>query len=65
MGNNMAISHAVQRGNTVHVFDERGRKLFAISNYTLIGFTSTTVSMKIGNQTHVYNDRGRKIYAGN
>ncbi len=60
----MAIGHAEVRGANVHVFDENGRQLYmkSLTNKgSLVGFTSTTVSIKIGPNTNLYDEKGRLI----
>ena len=44
----MAIGSAVQRGNSVNVYNER----------ELIGYTGTTVTIRRGNQAITYSDKG-------
>ncbi|MBR4891767.1 MAG: hypothetical protein IKZ34_01110 [Alphaproteobacteria bacterium] len=54
----MAIGTAVERGNTVYVYDESGRVLFCRSG-TLVGYTGSTVSIKPNStSTYVYDDKG-------
>ncbi len=60
----MAIGHAEVRGTNVYVFDEKGKQLYFKSmtgNGSLVGFTSTTVSIKIGPNTNLYDEKGRLI----
>ena len=45
----MAIGSAVQRGNSVNVYNERGVMLFSKVG-ELIGYTGTTVTIRRGNQ---------------
>lgn len=56
----MAIATAVQRGNWVYVYDERGNSIMSLDG-ELHGFTSNTVSIKRGNWIHVYDERRRPI----
>jgi len=58
---NMAISTAKQSGNTVYVYDERGSVLFQRSG-TLMGYTSTTVTVKNGTTNYTYNDKGGVMF---
>ncbi len=51
------IGTAVQRGNYVYVYDERGSQLCTISG-ELHGFTGSTVSVKRGNYIYVCDERG-------
>ncbi len=64
----MAISSAIQRGNSVYVYDERGRLLYTRSAGTgprdgLQGFTSSTVSIRRGNSVITYDERGRILFS--
>jgi hypothetical protein len=63
----MAIGSAVQKGNAVHVYDERGRTIFtklAGSRPTdgLQGYTSSTVSIRIGTAIYTYDEKGHTLY---
>lgn len=60
----MPIGHAEVRGTNVYVYDEKGRHLYfkSLTNKSsLVGFTSTTVSIKIGPNTYIYNEKGRQV----
>ena len=59
----MAISSAVQKGTTVTVYDERGFVLFIRGNCQLVGYTSTTVSVKMGKHTYTYDARGFTMFS--
>ena len=64
----MAVGTAIQRGNSVYVYDERGRLLYARPAGTnqedgLQGFTAATVTIRRGRSIYVYDDRGRLLYA--
>lgn len=50
------ITTAIQRGNSVYVY-EKSRILFTRIG-ELIGFTSSTVSIKRNRTIYVYNERG-------
>ncbi len=52
------IGSAVQYGSSVKVYDETGSYLFSLQG-ELVGFTSTTVSIKKGNYVKVYDETGR------
>lgn len=53
----MAIGSAVQRGNSVNVYNERSVMLFSKVG-ELIGYTGTTVTIRRGNQAITYSDKG-------
>lgn len=53
----MAISVAVQKGNSVYVYDESNRTLF-IKSGELHGYTSTTVSVRRGKSVYTFDERG-------
>lgn len=62
----MAIGSAIQRGTTVYVQDEKGRRLATIDcgagpNDGLKGFTGSTVCVQRGTTLHVYNENGYPI----
>jgi hypothetical protein len=64
----MPIGNAVQRGNSVYIYDEKGRLLGAVSSGNgpddgLKGYTSTTVNVRRGNVIYTYNEKGRQISA--
>lgn len=60
-GGHMAISVAIQRGNTVFVYDAQNRVLFT-KNGKLQGFTSATVSVYVSSNTiYTYDEQGRCI----
>ncbi|WP_036223051.1 hypothetical protein [Mesoaciditoga lauensis] len=53
------ISLATQQsGETVFVYDETGKMIFARQG-KLLGWTSSTVTIKVGNMAHVYDERGQ------
>ncbi len=63
---NAAIGSAVQRGNHVHVYDERGRQLTMIEagrrpEEGLTGYTGATVSIRRGDRVLTYDERGRQL----
>ncbi len=63
----MAISSAIQRRDTVYVYDERGRLLYTRPTGSgpkdgLQGFTSTTVTIRRGGSVYVFDERGRLMY---
>lgn len=62
----MAIEVAIQKGNFVHVYGNGNRELFSklinpSDGDALMGFTSTTVSIKQGIFIRVYDETGREI----
>ncbi len=58
----MAIANASERGGVVFVYDERGNQLCMITGGgNVLGFTSTTVSIKRGGSIFVYNEKGNQI----
>lgn len=56
----MAITVAVQQGNTVVVKGDRNRLLFTKAG-TLVGFTGSTVSVKRGNMVYTFDEKGRLL----
>ncbi len=54
------ISYAVQSGNTVKVYDDKG-SIIMFKDGELQGYTSNTVAIKRGNGISVYNAKGTLI----
>jgi hypothetical protein len=54
------IASAVQKGNYVYVYDERGSQKCSIfcQDGSLQGYTGTTVSIRKGNYVYVYDETG-------
>jgi hypothetical protein len=61
----MAIATAVVIGNMLYVKDERGRTLFARGMFggELLGYTGSTVTIRIGRVAYVLNERGQTTTA--
>jgi hypothetical protein len=62
----MAIGSVVQRGTYVYAKDDRGRELCQLPAGNgprdgLVGYTSTTISIRRGNNIYTYSERGRNI----
>ena len=62
----MPIATAVRRGNSVYVYDEKGRQLTIIGVSSapedgLTGYTSTTVSVRRGMSIYTYDEKGRLL----
>lgn len=58
----MAITHAVQKGNFVYVYD--GNKQLFTKSGQLMGYTSGSVSTKNGSNgsfIYTYDEKGRQI----
>ncbi|MBA8835219.1 hypothetical protein ACCT15_34350 [Rhizobium ruizarguesonis] len=63
----MAIANAVQKGNYVYVYDERGRNICQLPAGNgpkdgLVGFTGSTVSIRRGNNIYTYDEHGRNMF---
>jgi hypothetical protein len=64
----MAIGSAIERGSLIQVFDEYGRTLFSKARGNgphdgLLGFTSSTVTVRFGSVITTFDARGMTIYA--
>jgi hypothetical protein len=64
----MSIANAVQKGALVFVYDERGRTLYSKSvgsqpGSGLLGFTSSTVSIRNGTLVFTYNEKGGTLFS--
>jgi hypothetical protein len=55
------IGSVVQRGDMAHVYDEKGRTLVTLQSEGVVGYTSTTVSVKRGPYVFTHDSRGRHI----
>ena len=54
------ISVAVQKGNSVYVYNEKNQTI-CVRDGTLVGYTSTTFSVKKGFSVYTYNEKGQFI----
>lgn len=57
----MAITSAIERGNSVYVYDENGLQRAVISlwdNGKLQGYTATRISVRCGSMVYVYDETG-------
>jgi hypothetical protein len=62
----MAIASAVPRGSSIAVYDERGRQILSLGGGRgpgngLVGFTSSTVSVRRSSSIAVYDEKGCQI----
>ena len=62
----MPIGSVIQKGKWIYVYDEKGHQLFdkLVGNKPcdgLVGYTSTTVSIRKGDWIFTYNEKGRQI----
>lgn len=59
----MAIATAVVIGNILYVKDARGQTLFtrSINGGELMGYTGSTVTIRIGRLAYVLNERGQTL----
>lgn len=61
----MAIVNAVQRGQVIYVYGEKGRQIFTVPaghgpDDGLKGYTSASVNVRRGNAIYTYDERGRQ-----
>lgn len=68
MGEIMTIGAVVQRGSSVYVYSERGSILCVLMadgrpGQGLMGYTSTTVSIRRGSTLYIYSEKGSLISA--
>ena len=64
----MAIGSAIERGSLICVYDEHGTTLFQKARGSgatdgLLGFTSSTVTVRFGSVVHTYDEHGMTIYS--
>jgi predicted nucleic acid-binding Zn-ribbon protein len=62
----MPISNAIQKGQQVYIYNEKGRHVASVpSGYRpedgLTGYTSATVNVRKGPQIYTYDEKGRHI----
>ena len=63
----MSVGNAVQRGSTVHIYDEKGHQLAAVpagsgKDDGLKGYTSSTVSVRRGSTIYTYDEKGHQKF---
>lgn len=58
----MAIARVIQRGQLAEAYDERNMKLFAVFG-EIIGYTSSSLTVREGNMLRTYNERGFQIHS--
>lgn len=61
MSNTKNIASAIQKGSNVYVYDEKGVHLFNRTG-DLVGFTSTTVTVKKGSSIVCYGATGKTLF---
>jgi hypothetical protein len=64
----MAIGSAIERGSLIYVYDEEGRTLFSKAkgsgpNDGLMGFTGSTVTVRLASIIYTYGQDGMTLYA--
>ena len=52
------IGYAIQKGNRVHVYDDKNHEI-TNKEGQLLGFSPTSYVVKNGRQTNVYDEYGR------
>lgn len=57
----MPISTAVQKGDTVEIYDENGRFIRGFCNAELKGYTSSTVTILRNQTMTIMDDKGKEI----
>ncbi len=62
------IGSALERGSLIQVFDEHGTTLFSKARGSgprdgLLGFTSSTVTVRFGSVIYAYDEHGMTVYA--
>ena len=62
----MTIGNAVQRGDVVYIYDEKGLLTGQVPAGSgpqrgLKGYTSSTVNVRFGNVIYLYDEKGRLI----
>lgn len=57
----MAISTAIQRGDTVEIYDENGKYIRGFVSAELKGYTSSTVTILRNQTLTIMDDKGKEI----
>ena len=62
------IGSAIERGSLIYVYDHHGRTLFmkprgSGSQDGLLGFTSSTVTIRFGSVIYTYDEHGHTLFA--
>lgn len=62
----MAIGSVIERGTLVCVYNDKNMQIFSKSiepkkGDRLMGYTGSSVSIKIGSSVHTYNEKGINI----
>ncbi len=59
----MAIANVTVSAGQAHIFDEKGHKLkiLGLAGGELVGFTSTTISIKRSGKIWLYNEKGSQV----
>ena len=61
-GEERQIATVVQRGSSAYAYDEKGSQMFSISaGDGIVGFTSSTVSIRRGGTIYIYNNKGSQV----
>ncbi|CDA17531.1 putative uncharacterized protein [Acetobacter sp. CAG:267] len=61
MPNTKTIASAIQKGTNVYAYNEKGIHLFNRAG-ELVGFTSTTVTIKKGSSIVCYDATGKTLF---
>ncbi|ACX75399.1 conserved hypothetical protein [Fibrobacter succinogenes subsp. succinogenes S85] len=56
------IGSAIQKGSSVYVFNEKGVQIWSRPSDALIGFTSSSVTVRVGNNARIYDEKGVHKY---
>ena len=62
------IGSVIERGSFIFAYDQHGRTLFSKARGSgpedgLLGFSSSTVTVRYGSIIYTYDERGMTIYA--
>lgn len=56
------IGSAMQKDSYIYVYDERGNTLYTKPGDALVGYTGSTVTIRIGSYLYTYDERGNTQY---
>ena len=60
---NAMIGSAMEKGSYICVYDENGHEIWSKSGDRLMGFTSTTVTIKKGSYLCTYDEHGHEKFS--
>ena len=60
----MAIASAKKTASLIRVFNEKGHQLWMKPGDELLGYTNSTVTIRIARTAYTYDEKGRQVGQG-